>query len=205
MRSLLIGAIPRLDWTIPRRNAAQPASVLAISMQITSRRPTAGRRSRPSAPWNGRWPRSRTFRCLASSRRYGNSFSSGRQRKASTCSSSSRQIRETWFFDMWMPSSETRWSTLRVETPFSPLRLRGIASSISPTLGRPGPGPVAVSVGRPRNGDLASAGADLGGDLRLHQLGGDRRHRLPQRSRSARRSGSLRRPRGSSCSASRPS
>jgi hypothetical protein len=40
--------------------------------------------------------------------------------------------------------------------------------------------PVAVSVGRASIGHLPLAGADLAGDLCLHDLGGDHRHGLAQ-------------------------
>jgi hypothetical protein len=46
--------------------------------------------------------------------------------------------------------------------------------------GRPGPRAVAVAVGRPPLAHLTLAGADLGRDLRLHQLGGHGRDRLAQ-------------------------
>lgn len=45
--------------------------------------------------------------------------------------------------------------------------------------GRPGPLPVAVSVGRAGFCRLALGGAELSGDLGLRQLGGDHRHALP--------------------------
>ena len=46
--------------------------------------------------------------------------------------------------------------------------------------GRPGARPIAVAVGGPGLRHLAPPGADLGGDLGLHQLPGDHRHRLPE-------------------------
>lgn len=46
--------------------------------------------------------------------------------------------------------------------------------------GRPGPWAVAVSVGRACLADLSFAGADLAGDLGLHDLGGNHRHALAQ-------------------------
>ena len=106
--------------TRSRRNSLHELSisVRATCTPRTSRSPSAFTPKATRTAFDTTRPFSRTFTYRASSHTYGNSLSSARDRKASTCLSSTAAIRETSDFDIPLaPIDSTSASTFRVDTP----------------------------------------------------------------------------------------